>query len=185
MLLRVELAESRFRWILHCRAATDVLKTHADSESNGARWVTLQECAAIESGQMQGVENCWLRGEEPIKWFEYISAGYPSFSLSEFVQAISEKGAECHGSRAAYRTSSDGRIAVLRQSSGLVAAFCDASGMFCNSSSGFFISRNSFCRNLPESAKSPLLITILFRPIPIAVDGVRPSRCNTGAFDAK
>ncbi len=127
-LLRVELTESRFRWILHCRAATDALKTEADAESNGARWVTLQECAAIENGQMQGIKNCWLRGEEPIKWFEHISAGQPSFALSEFVQAISERGAQDYHGRAAYTTNSDGRIVVIRRSSGLVAAFCGNTG---------------------------------------------------------
>ncbi len=138
-LLRLELTESRFRWILHCRAATDVLKTQADSESNGARWVTVQECAAIEKGLVQGVENCWLRGEEPMKWFEYLSTGRPSFPLSEFVHAISEKGAEEFHGRAAYRTSSDGRLAVLRRSSGLVVAFCDSSGKFRNSGNSYSV----------------------------------------------
>lgn len=131
-LLRVELTENRFRWILHCRAASDALKTQSDCESKGARWVTLNECAAIESGQMVGVDDCWLRGEEPMKWFEYLSSGHPSFPLSEFVVAVSEKGAEEHRGRAAYRTTSDGRLVVLRRSTGQVAAFCDTSGESCD-----------------------------------------------------
>jgi hypothetical protein len=77
---------------------------------------------------MQGIEHCWLRGEEPMKWFEHIAAGQPSYALSEFVHASTERGAQDYHGRAAYRTSSDGRIAVIRKSSGLVAAIRDASG---------------------------------------------------------
>ncbi len=127
-LLRVEQTDSRFRWILHCRAATDSLKTVPDQESQGARWVTLDECAAIDRGNVPGVEDCWLRGEEPLRWFEHIAAGQPSFALSEFVQAQTERGAQDYHGRAAYMTSCDGRIVVIRRSSGLVAAFREESG---------------------------------------------------------
>jgi hypothetical protein len=63
-----------------------------------------------------------------MKWFQYIAAGQPSYALSEFVQATSQKGAQDVGGRAVYRTSSDGRIAVIRKSSGLVAAIRNTSG---------------------------------------------------------
>ena len=128
-LLRVEQTEDRFRWILHCRAGSDALKTVADSESKGALWVTVQECAAIDKGAMQGIDDCWLRGEEPMKWFQHVAAGQPSYALSEFVQSMTEKGACDYHGRAAYTTSSDGCIAVIRRSSGLVAAFRETSGM--------------------------------------------------------
>jgi ADP-ribose pyrophosphatase YjhB (NUDIX family) len=128
-LLRVEQTESRFRWILHARAATDVLKTEPDDESEGARWVTLRECAAIDSGTMRGIEDCYLRGDEPMKWFEYVALGRPSFALSEFVQATTERGAIAFHGRAAYHTSSAGRIAVVRKSTGLVAAFHDSGAL--------------------------------------------------------
>jgi hypothetical protein len=125
----VEQTETRFRWILHCRAGSDALKTVADSESKGALWVTAQECAAIDKGKMQGIDDCWLRGEEPMKWFQHISAGQPSYELSEFVQAMTENGAQNYHGRAAYTTSIGGCIAVIRRSSGLVAAFRETSGI--------------------------------------------------------
>lgn len=127
-LLRVEQTDSRFRWILHCRAGSDALKTIADRESQGARWVTLEECVAIDRGNVQGIEDCWLRGEEPMKWFEHLAAGQPSFAMSEFVQAQTERGAQEFHGRAAYQTSCDGRIVVIRKSAGLVAAFREESG---------------------------------------------------------
>ena len=125
----MEQTESRFRWILHCRAGSDTLKTVADSESKGALWVTAQECAAIDKGKMQGIDDCWLRGAEPMKWFQHISAGQPSYELSEFVQAMTENGAQNYHGRAAYTTSIGGCIAVTRRSSGLVAAFRETSGI--------------------------------------------------------
>lgn len=128
-LLRVEQTESRFRWILHARAATDVLKTEPDDESEGARWVTLRECASIDSGTMIGIDDCYLRGDEPMKWFEYVALGRPSFALSDFVQATTEKGAIAFHNRALYHTSSDGRIAVVRKSTGLIAAFRDSGAL--------------------------------------------------------
>jgi hypothetical protein len=117
-LLRIEQTENRFRWILHCRATSDSLKEHADADSQGARWVTLHECAAIDKGLMQHIEHCWLRGVEPLKWFEHLSAGRPSFPLSEFVHMSSERGGKDHGRRTAYNTRSDGRIVVIHKTSG-------------------------------------------------------------------
>ena len=139
-LLRVEQTESRFRWILHAQAATDALKTETDNESKGARWVTLHECEAIDTGLMEGVENCYLRGDEPLKWFEYVARGRPSFALSEFVQATTQKGATVFRGRATYKTSSEGRIAVMRKSSGLIAAFHHSGTLHTGA-----ISRMTYC----------------------------------------
>ncbi len=178
-LLRVEQTDTRFRWILHCRAASDALKTEADSESNGARWVTLQECATIDSGEMQGIDHCWLRGEEPMKWFEHIAAGQPSYAMSEFVQAMTEKGAQDFHGRAAYKTSSDGRIAVIRKCSGLVAAFRETSGKRhiceCDQCGSSFYCVCFYITHLCQRCSQ------CSRFIPTAIYRIRAAHCTTAA----
>ena len=62
-------------------AAADELKTSPDQHSRGARWVTLSECAAIESGELWRsyddipMETCHLRGPEPLQWFTHVACG--------------------------------------------------------------------------------------------------------------
>jgi hypothetical protein len=91
--------------------------------------VTIKQCSAIDKGAMQGIGDFWLRSEEPLRWFQHLAAGQPSYDLSEFVQSMTEKGACDYHGRAAYVTSSDGCIAFICRSSGLVAALRDTSGM--------------------------------------------------------
>eukprot|EP01047_Picozoa_sp_COSAG01_P064375 COSAG01_NODE_8509_length_2759_cov_11.963910_2_plen_343_part_00 len=62
-------------------ATADELKTTPDLHSRGARWVTLAECAAIESGELWHscddvpMETCHLRGPEPLQWFTHVARG--------------------------------------------------------------------------------------------------------------
>ena len=80
--LRVEFSrrDGRLRVIWLARPLDDApLKTVADKESRGARWLSLADCVRLDGGLLQEegsdtpVEHCWMRGDEPLTWFGFMS----------------------------------------------------------------------------------------------------------------
>lgn len=81
--------EGRLRVIFSAQALSSTsrsgsgleLKSTADHHSRGARWVTVAECLAIDSGDLWcscsdiPEETCHLRGPEPKHWFRHVAAG--------------------------------------------------------------------------------------------------------------
>jgi hypothetical protein len=90
-LLCLELSYGRMRYILSTTAKSDQIKTFADKESNGARWTTVEEVVQIKNKKMQ-LANCFLRGNEPKKWFEFLSEGNVGYKLDGFVKQIIQPG---------------------------------------------------------------------------------------------
>lgn len=106
------------------------LKTIADKESKGARWVTRDEMLAIKRGQFE-VEDCKLRGEEPIEFLGRLDSGriYPmdAFVIRKDVSNgdIAKGGPEMvdPGARAVFSTVVGIRVVMLKD--GKVAASKD------------------------------------------------------------
>jgi 8-oxo-dGTP pyrophosphatase MutT (NUDIX family) len=103
---------SRLRFIYLARPAevTGVvgLKTVPDSESKGARWMTLDETTQLQRGKLD-VSDCHLRGEEPVQWFAHRAArGGPACPLemlrSTRVGASDDASSGQSGERAFYPT---------------------------------------------------------------------------------
>jgi len=131
--LRVECCgpdSGRLRVIFHGRPRDSgrPLKSKADHHSKGARWVTLPELDAIAEsrrGVVPGVpdETCYLRGEEPLEWFHYLSNGGPVHPLATLHFARLGKEPEWDGiddpPRAVYPTAF--KIALLCVHEGQVA----------------------------------------------------------------
>lgn len=72
--LRIEQNFGRLRVIYKGiqRDVSQSLKSIADEESKGARYVRLTDAKSIARGDYAGCDNsCWLRGPEPLQWFEW------------------------------------------------------------------------------------------------------------------
>ena len=122
--LRLEQTPQRARWIFAARARSDVLKSKPDAESNGARWVTLEQTREVATGravQTLGLPaaDCRLRGGEPLQWFQYLDEGGPAFALGEFTDLKAEVGASHEDKRAVYKTSVEARLCVVSQKQGV------------------------------------------------------------------
>jgi ADP-ribose pyrophosphatase YjhB (NUDIX family) len=91
-LLRIEVGYQRLRYILTGKAKSSTLKTVPDKESNGARWITVQDVQKLANGQYP-VSNSRLRGTEPMEWFSYMKSGGTAFPIDDsFVERTVEPG---------------------------------------------------------------------------------------------
>lgn len=134
--LRVEThcpASGRLRVIFHARPvdASLPLKGKADHHSRGARWVTVAELDAIESGSpVPGVdpETCYLRGREPHDWFHYLARGGAVYPLAALEMLR-------HGSVAEWSGPGDPPRAVYGTTFGIAVA-CVRDGLVAVTSSG-------------------------------------------------
>lgn len=108
-LLRVEVTPGRLRWILHGIAASEVLKSTSDKDSQGAVWATTADVLSI---QQRNIPQPYLRGPEPAIWFAFLdSERAQSFSFDS-IELYTEKGARNRFGRAAYETILEVKIAI-------------------------------------------------------------------------
>ena len=92
-LLQIDLSFQKLRYILSATALSETLKTVPDEESQGARWMSVQETLAIHNG-IYPVPNAKLRDEEPLIWFSHLDEGGTGYQLNDdFLYHQVEEGA--------------------------------------------------------------------------------------------
>ena len=93
--LRVEYSrrDGRLRLVWLARPLDEApLKTVADKESRGARWMSYDECVQLDAGSFKDkgsgtpVEHCWMRGGEPLAWFGFMSRAERHVAPCDFVR---------------------------------------------------------------------------------------------------
>lgn len=124
--LRIEIGYGRLRVLWHAKPVdvTLPLKSVADKESRGAAWATYAHTLKVAKREAQGVEHCWLRGDEPLQFFSYLCRpnrsntapiAPPDFIVSERVGGAPAPVWKGPGDppRAFYDTTIDVKLAAL------------------------------------------------------------------------
>jgi len=112
-LLRVEQTPNRIRYIVHGQVEDPAtLKSKPDAESMGAQWFTLEDVKAIGRRALLAIPECFLRGSEPLEFFDYVEGGGPTFSVEEFFSLRAEAGAFRFDKRWAYATTLEARLII-------------------------------------------------------------------------
>jgi len=112
-LIRVEQTPNRIRYVMHGQVEDPAtLKTKPDAESMGAQWFTFEDVKAIGRRALRSVPECFLRGSEPLEFFDYVERAGPTFAVDEFCSLRAEPGASRFDKRCAYATTLEARLII-------------------------------------------------------------------------